>query len=533
MCIISQKALAQPVWENHRTEVYNYLYRMAQKGLLNFDDNVRPLGRKYLRECLDTLTLKSAVLSKTENSELRFYLKEYTDGNENSNSRPVRFLKSDSSERWRFLEIGSRNFSLRMDPVFTAATLGGTNRKVKQYSSGFTAYGYAGSHWSYYFSYNDVNETGMGIDTSKSFTPETGIVTRVASNKKSHNYAELRGGISYGFSNGSVSIGHDQLLWGYGDNGRIVLSDKAPSYPFIRFDYKPLKWLSLFYMHAWLNSNIIDSSRSIPTGNTAYGGRQEFYVPKYLSIHSVNVTPVKGLDFTFGESIVYNDPSLVGYLIPVMFFKVYDNLVNNNNINASSNGQLFLQVSSRNHVPKTHIYGTLFIDEIRISSVFDPVKSRNQLGATLGLSRTDLIIPYLTVGLEYTRINPFVYRNLLPAQNYISSSYPLGDWMGNNADRFLVSVRYTPVPRVKMLMRYQLTRKGGDGSIDQQYFQQPQPGFLFDPQSRQKSLEFRTSFEWINRLNLYGAFQSQQTKSYGSGMSSTRKLISLGINYGL
>jgi hypothetical protein len=523
----------QAVWENNRTEVYNYLYRMAQKGLIEFEDNVRPISRLYIQSRLDSLALKTTALSKTEARELQFYLKEYTDSRLNEGAAKPRFFKNDSLGRWRFLDINTNGFMMRMDPVLTAATIGGTNRSVKQYSSGLTLYGYVGKRWSYYFSFNDVNEKGKGIDTLRAFTPETGIVTRIASDKQSHNYAELRGGVSYGFKNGSLSFAYDQNTWGYGDNGRIVLSTKAPSYPFFRLDYKPLKWLSFYFMHGWLNSNVVDVARSYRTGVNIYDSSQVFYLPKYFSIHSLSVTPTKGLDITFGEAILYNDPAYVGYLIPVMFFKAYDNLINNNNINAGSNGQMFFQISSRNHIPRTHLYGSMFIDEISVSNVFDEKKSRNQLGVTIGASTTDVLLRYLTIGLEYTRINPFVYRNLIPAQNYTHSDYLLGDWMGNNADRFIFSLRYTPLPKLKLAGRYQFIRKGGAGTFDQQYYQQPQPPFLFDRQFDQTEMEFRASYEWVNRLNLYGIARFQQNHSYTLTPGTNANMVSFGISYGL
>lgn len=526
---------SQVVWENHNNEIYHFLYRMAQKGIIDFDDNIRPVSRIYLQNCLDSLSSKNAVLSKTEQNELSFYLQEYTDKNLNEKDSPPHFLKKDTAKRWRMLDINTNHFMLRMDPVFTAAAIESNVRHVQQYSSGVSLYGYAGKHWSYYFSYNDVNEKGTGIDTLRAFTPESGIVTKIASNKQSHNYSELRGGITYNFKNGSISFAQDQVLQGYGDNGRIILSDKAPAYPFIKLDYKPLRWLSFNYMHAWLNSGIIDSAKTYPTGigTITYGAIREIFIPKFFAIHSINITPSKGLDVTLGESIVYSDKMDAGYLIPILFYKVYDNIVNNNNINAGSNGQLFLQVSSRNHLRNTHLYGSLFIDEIRISSIFDKTKSRNQLGYTVGASMTDIAVPYLTMGIEYTRINPFVYRNLLPAQDYSSSRYSLGDWMGNNADRFIYTIRYTPIAKLKLLFRYQSIRKGGAGTLDQQYFQQPQPPFLFDLQFKQTELDFQASYEWINRLNFYWQYNARNTKNYITNSAVANNQLTLGVRYGL
>ena len=99
--------------------------------------------------------------------------------------------------------------------------------------------------------------------------------------------------------------------------------------------------------------------------------------------------------------------------------------------------------------------------------MFNKSTSRNQLGFNIGASVADVLIPYLSLNAEYTRVNPFVYRNLNPAQNYTNHSYYIGDWMGNNFDRIILSANYTPVAKLKCLLRYQYIRKGGAGTLDQ------------------------------------------------------------------
>jgi hypothetical protein len=292
---ISSPVNGQAVWENHHSEVYNYLYRMAQKGLIIFDDNIRPLSRVYIEQCLDSLQTKTSLLSSVEKKELTFYRQEFSDLDvvkmlSNTNASRAVFFKKDTARRWRAFTASGKDFLLRIDPIISATTIQGSGKNVLQTSNGFKLYGYAGTHWGYYFSYNDVVERGTGIDTLRQNTPATGIVTRIASNRKSHNFSELRGGISYGWNNGSISFGQDYLLWGYGENGRIVLSDKAPAYPYIRFDYKPLPWLSFNYTHAWLNSNVLDSNRTYGTGSTTFGGIRQVYVPKFMASHSIQFT---------------------------------------------------------------------------------------------------------------------------------------------------------------------------------------------------------------------------------------------------
>lgn len=534
--LFTNRLVSQVVWEDPNSEVYHFLYRMAQKGLIRYDDNIRPLSRVYLAACLDSLESRSNQLSEIEIKELRFYQRDFTDQRsflQNTSTEKKSLFSKDPYHRWRSISVSSGSFILRVDPVLSAATISGSGKQVTRYSSGFNLYGYANKHWGFFLSYNDVNEKGNGIDTLRNFTSEPGIVTKIASNGKSHNFSELRGGISYSWNNGSISLGQDRLTWGYGENGHIVLSAKAPAYPYIRLDYQPLPWLSFHYTHAWLQSGILDSARTYRTGYTAYGGVRELFVRKFMAQHSLRIGLTKGVDLAIGESVVYSDELNIGYLIPVSFFKIYDNLINSNRINNGSNGQIFAQISSRNNLRNTHLYGTLFIDEIRLGSVFDRAKSRNQLGYTVGASVTDLGIPYLTAGLEYTRINPFVYRNLIPAQDYTSHQYSLGDWMGNNSDRFIASLKYTPLPRLKMALRYQYLRKGGPGTIDQQYFQQPQPAFLFDLQVKQQEWLFQCSYEWYNNLYLTGYYTYTHNRYPAAPATITDRSLYLGIRYGL
>ena len=171
---------SQTVFENHNSEVYHYLYRMAQKGLIRFDDNIRPLSRNYIEQCLDSLQLNKTELSSVEKKELSFYKQEFNDRliPAGSNVNETRFFKKDTTGRWRALSATGNGFLLRIDPVFSAATIQGTGKNVQEYSSGFTLYGYAARHWGFYFSFNDVNEKGEGIDTLRQNTPETGIVGR-------------------------------------------------------------------------------------------------------------------------------------------------------------------------------------------------------------------------------------------------------------------------------------------------------------------------------------------------------------------
>lgn len=500
--------LAQPVYERHTYEVYNYLYRLAQKGIVEFNDNVRPLSKTYINAVLDSAVVRIAELSETEKKELAFYQREFKEG-----------------ERKRIMSAKGEGFTLYADPIVTSSIALGKGMDVKSSSLGINFWGRIGKNLGYQFSFHDINEKGKGLDTSRKSLfagNTTGIVnvSPFAVNKAS--FSELRANLRYEFKKGAVSVGQDYLLWGYGEAGRLVLSDKAPVYPYIRLDYQPLPWLSFNYTHAFLRSNIIDSSDSYPIpGGTGF---RPVEITKYMASHSIDFRLKKGLVLSIGESMIYNDKLNIGYLIPIMFFKAFDNNNNTGAIEKGSNGQFFFQLSSRNQLKNTHLYGTLFIDEVKLTGLFDKVKQRNQLGYTLGGSLTDVGgISYFTLGAEYTRVRPFVYRNLLAAQDYVHQGYLLGDWIGSNADRLIVFTKYTPLPRLKLYARYTHLRKGGSGTLDQQYLQQPQPPFLFDFQQRSDEFLLNASYEYIHRLYL-----SMQLRRFDQ-----QNIINAGLTYGL
>ena len=88
---------------------------------------------------------------------------------------------------------------------------------------------------------------------------------------------------------------------------------------------------------------MIDSARTYAKGNSIYGTDREMYVSKFMATHSLDFFPIKGLALSIGESIIYSDKMDMGYLIPIMFFKAYDQISSKYRINSGSNGQFFFQ----------------------------------------------------------------------------------------------------------------------------------------------------------------------------------------------
>ncbi|MFN5480426.1 MAG: hypothetical protein ACK48G_10675 [Chitinophagaceae bacterium] len=428
-------------------------------------------------------------------------------------------------------------FQFNVEPILQGmASVDGDGNRIITRGVGLQLWASLGKRWGFQMYYRDVSEEGDGIDFEKQFTSDPGVIKVTNPSAKSLNYADVRASMHYQWNSGQVSIGKEQYVVGYGLNGNMIHSLKAPTYPYIRVQQKILPRLRFEYVHGILSSGLVDTPNSYRVNNGGVFGGQRFKpIPKYYVNHSLMIRLMKGLDLQVGESVIYTDRIQAGYWLPVMFFKAWDQYFSGNTLNAGSNTQFYGQISSRNQLKNTHLYATLFVDEISPQVIFNRAKSRNQLGFNIGGSVTDLPgLPYVTINAEYARINPFVYQNLLPAQDFNSSGYGMGDWMGSNADRLIGEIRYTPIPRLRIVARQQFIRKGAKGTVEQQYFAQPQPEFLFGYWLRQSTTMGKMVYEW--KQNLYFHAQAMRVKSQyfqPNSSNTTRYFLSAGFALGL
>ncbi len=542
-------SFAQTVFQPVNSDVYQFLDRMAQKGVIVFNDQIRPVSRKYIAAKLLQLKIKNEKLKITplENEELNFYLKDYgielkqlkserfeeqnnltsdvqppisnnrqpttdnqqptTDNQQPTTNKPqTTILNYDPYGRLRLFSYEDSLFKINVSPIlgYEAGTRDGA--KYSHRWDGVYLYGYLSNNIGFSFRYKDNSEDGTGIDRTKQFTPQTGVII-AKSDLNNMQYSEVNANITYDWSYGDITIGKDFFNWGYGQSGLLVLSEKAPSFPFIRLDLHPVKWLSFNYIHAWLNSDVIDSSGIY--ASYRYGIYRDQFRSKYLASHTLTVTPTDGLDISLGESIVYSDKLEIPYLIPIMFFRLADHYLSQANNNAGGNSQFFLGVSSRNQIKNTHLYGTWFIDEITFEGLFNAKQQRNQFGFTLGGSVTDLPVDNLSLTAEFTKIFPFVYSHYIPTLTYQNSGYVMGHWMGNNADLIYGALNYRFIRGLDATVWGQYIRKGSAG-IEEQQYRQPQPPFLFGLRTNYAYFGADVKYEILH--DLYAKLHFQTTK---------------------
>ena len=68
---------AQIVYEPMEKDVYSFLERLSQKGIIEVDNLVKPLSKKYIADKLIETKNKIDFLTDLEKDELKFFEKDY------------------------------------------------------------------------------------------------------------------------------------------------------------------------------------------------------------------------------------------------------------------------------------------------------------------------------------------------------------------------------------------------------------------------------------------------------------------------
>lgn len=542
LTFIAANLFAQGIPEPLYKDIYPFLTNLSQKGIIEFNDEIRPLSREYIYAQLKKINEKlndnpKLNLSSLEREELQFWLKDYNIESIKGGDLKADFMHkiiTDELKRYRLYSFSNELIKLDLDPIFGLKFGSRDGGSYKHFFNGVRFYGYISDNVAFSFDFRDNSESGDKLDVSKSFTPITGVI-RSLSEGNSFQYSEIHTSVSYSWQWGSITAAKDFINWGYGKSGLIVLSSKAPSFPFIRLDLRPADWLSFNYIHAWLNSKIIDSSETYKTFRPESNYDRILYREKYLASHTITVYPYAGISISLGESVIYSDRLEFAYMFPLMFFRAADHYLSNNNNSAGANSQFFFGVSSRNNIPNTHLYASLIIDEIALSDLFDAKRERNQIGFTLGGSIVDLPIENLKLTLEFTKIYPFVYKHYIPTQTYTSNNYLLGHWMGHNADMFYTSLEYRILRGLRAELWARFIRKGGDGVVADQYTRPSKP-FLFGLRNNYTDFGFETSYQIIHDVFIKFIYQSNSISSeINNGIFKDKNYseIYFGINLGM
>ncbi len=486
--IIAEVTIGQAVYEPViNNPIYELLDELAALKVITINSAVKPYSRAFIANKLTQALENAQKLNKRQLDEVRFYLKDYSfeaglSNNLINGMQDAGYRMQDTGYRMQDTVSAARNaascilhlasfninplsfrlntapFKLSVSPWLGTRFMLNENGSFTEVSAGGEAYGYLAKHIGYYFNGKYVHQSESLVNPVM-LTMEEGKSWNYNSDGSVYN-TEWRGGLSVGWNWGDFGIYKDRPIWGNANHGSNIMSGHAPSFPYIQLHLKPAKWIEFYSMTGFLQSNVVDSSRSSFTP----GQEQIKFRKKYFSANFFTVTPWKGLDISLGNSIFWSDVFRVGYLIPFNLYKSLDETLRGSNgfisnINTNDDGHLFVDISSRN-IKHLNLYLGLWIDELQVARFFK-TNQHNLLSWKIGFSLYDLPVKNLSLTVEGITTRPGTYEEYVPAHLYANDDYSFGNYLRGDAWEIYVSLDYRPIRGMKISASYNLAQRGG------------------------------------------------------------------------
>ncbi len=471
MVLLTTVGYTQVVYEHiSNSNIYDYLDEMSNLKIIQINSIIKPYSRELILDKLNEISNYNqenpGSLNKRQSEELAFYQVAYSMEGNIALTFPNKtdFFKKNSSLSTALNPPGlfykDSVFTMALQPIMGASYSSNANGSLTHTWGGASLFGYIGKNLGFYTSVRDNNESLL-IIAPEYFVQKPGVPVKNFGSD-GVDYSEARGGITYAWKWGVLGLVKDHIEWGTGYNGTNIQSGRTPSFAMIKLQLKPAKWFELNYFHGWLVSDIVDSSRSY-WSNGVY--RTVFY-QKYIASNMFTFYPIKHLNISVGNSVVYSDVGGGGphaaYLIPFLFYKSVDHTLNNtySGGEAGQNAQMFLNISSRN-IKYLHIYFTLFIDDLSFKH-FKKKEEHNFFSYKGGFKLSDFPFQNLSLISEITFTNPLVFQHKIATQTYASNQYNMGHYLRDNSMELYFAIEYKPIRGLHILASYTLAKHGDD-----------------------------------------------------------------------
>ena len=513
LLIFSFNLYGQVVYESvQRTNIYDFLDELANEQLISINSVVKPYSRVFIAEKLQEAYEQKDMLSKRQVKEIEFYMKDYrleTVYN-TTGMKPLNiFHKKDHiASSLNPVAITYRDslvgFSLR--PIWGIEYFINENDAAFHRWGGVEAFGYFSKNLGGWGSLRDNHENTKLTDPTylnqRAGSPVKGSV------KGGVDYSETRGGLMYSWKWGAVGILKDQLIWGNNYYGSNIFSGRTPTFGHIKLVLNPVKWFEFNYIHGWLVSDVIDSSRSYWDGNTY----REVMHGKWIAANMFTFTPIRYLNLSFGNSIVYSDIGVQAvYLVPFLFYKSADHTLNGTNNYAGQNAQMFFDISSRN-IKHLHLFLTVFVDEFSMTRVKKSDR-HNFLGYKAGGRLSNWPVKNMALTGEFTYTLPMVYQHRISTTTFESNQYNLGHYMGDNSMDIFFQLTYKPIRGLRVDLAYNYAVHGND--YDYSTYDPPDAAPIMEDKSWEKSvLGIKAKYEFVNNAYVFAGIFFSDVKGY-------------------
>jgi hypothetical protein len=443
--------------------VENLLNELAIDRIISLNSVAKPYSRTFIVKELQEALTKDSLLSKRQHNEILFYLKDFKVELRNypgllslnagpglqQNPSAVKGLIS-----YDPISIGLQNkdFSFSVRPLINYTQY--DNNHGAFYSSGFGVglMGYLGKHVALCASITRTFEDCI-LSQPQFFTQLPGGNWNVYSNGGG-SFTEWTGQLTYSVKWGSIGIYNDHFSWGDGYHGASYFSGRPPAFPFVKLHVKPAKWIEFSFIHAWLKNSeedfiLVNDQSQYPIASS---------ISKHLSTNLITFIPWRGLDISFGNSIVYDGHEQLAYVNPFFFYKSVDHTLSYPIDN--ENSQIFFDLSSR-QIKHLHLYLSLYVDEFKMSRIWTK-NEHNFLSWKAGLCLSNFPVHNLSFILEGNRTLPMTYQHYIPTVTFTSEGYNLGNYLRDNSQEIYTAFVYKPVKKCSLTLSYNFAEHGDE-----------------------------------------------------------------------
>lgn len=469
-----------PVALNY-TKVYDYIDELITDGIVVNQTALRPYTRNQIADMLMQAQKADSLLSDRQRNELKFYLNEFALENEMMVDNYIQytdhrtFSLSLVDPQFSYKSLNNM-FKFRIRPILGADITGSKKGVLVQRWWGAEVQMDIAKHLSIWGSLRDNSWNGNWLNKDyypssssriygarihygasqvmPALSPLAGVQYKEAS--YGGDFSDSKGGINLYSWWGSIGIQRENISWGNSYHSSNILSGRNPAVPMITLQFTPCKWFQFDYFHAWLVSNVLDSTTYYLENTTQGGNALPNYRPynKFMAANMFTFTPIKQLSVSLGNSIVYAEQTIqAAYLIPIAFYKSLDHLLTKGIRTQNQNSQAFASISLRpvNHL---HLYGSFFVDEIKFSRFKPSEPENNPISYLVGFNWSGWPINGLSLRGEFMRSYIACYTHSIDVLTWESNSYNMGHYMGDNAQSIYGELAYRPVRGLLLKLSY-------------------------------------------------------------------------------
>ena len=464
-----------------QVKLYDFLDELLTDGVVVHQTAVRPYTRAQVAKMLTEAQAADTLLNVRQKKDLAFYLNEFALERDTMVSNYVQYTDHSTYN----LSLADPQFSYRSkDNIFKMRLrpiLGGNFIMSKKGVIFHRWYGaelqmdiakhlsiwgsLRDNSWSgdwlskTYFPTDNDRRLGARIHYGASqvqpaLMPIAGVQYKEAS--YGGDFSDSKGGISLYAWWGSISLQRENIRWGDAYHASNILSGRAPAAPMISLQLTPCKWFQFDYFHAWLVSNVLDSTSYYLENTTNKGVQVKNYRPmnKFMAANMFTFTPIKQLSFSIGNSIIYAEQTIqAAYLIPIAFYKSLDHLLTKGVYTQNQNSQAFASVSVR-PVEHLHVYGSFYLDEFSLKRLKPSNKENNPISYLVGFNWSGWPIKGLSLKGEFVRSYIACYTHSIDALTWQSNSFDMGHYLGDNAQSIYAELAYRPIRGLLVKMSY-------------------------------------------------------------------------------